>query len=161
MQRWHPAFISTRGEKECLGARSWHLCIVYAALAAASFSLLGTLPQSAIAAQPSFDCVKASAWSEIEVCRDDGLAGLDANTCFPLSDAKSTARPEATERPRHRSATMAGGTRQLQVCTVRLALPDGDLQEKDRRTFVQSGARRRIDQLDGWRAARATVGGYG
>ena len=53
-------------------------CIVYAALAAASFSLLGTLPQSAIAAQPSFDCVKARAWSEIEVCRDDGLSGLDA-----------------------------------------------------------------------------------
>lgn len=78
VQRWHPASTSRRGEKECFGARSWHQRFVYAALAVASFSLLGALPQSAIAAQPSFDCAKARSWSEIEVCRDDALAGLDA-----------------------------------------------------------------------------------
>jgi uncharacterized protein len=79
MQRWHAASISRRGQKECFGARSWHHCIVHAALAVASLCLLGaSLPQSAIAAQPSFDCAKARSWSEIEVCRDDALAGLDA-----------------------------------------------------------------------------------
>lgn len=48
--------------------------------------IIGTLvlaSQTAIlvsskAAQPSFDCSKARTWSELEVCRDDALATLDA-----------------------------------------------------------------------------------
>lgn len=37
----------------------------------------GTLPKDANAAQPSFDCSKATSWSEREVCRNEILAGLD------------------------------------------------------------------------------------